>query len=161
MDRPTLSVTEAAKLLGVHANTIRYRLIKQHLYKHSKVPTPTGAVYMIDAADFYRQHPDVAPEGWTPVEVIDAEESSVVYRLSLDDFHQAVREAVALEATPLHEALRVMHEDAMILHEDNRMLREQMVQLQLKQQQAVIYDNTRPGRQGRGVLRGLGRLLGL
>ncbi len=169
-DIPTLSVAEAAKLLTVHANTIRYRLTKG-VYKHSKAVTPTGEVYMIDARDFYRQHPEVAPEGWSHgvlegdtafVGDSDAIEGGAGAR-AMEPLQEGatgalaftpamlrsiVHDEVQTAVSPLHEALRVSHEDS-------QMLRQQVTQLQ--QQQAVIYHEVRQQR-GRGVLR---RLMGL
>ncbi len=170
MDIPTLSVAEAAKLLTVHANTIRYRLTKG-AYQHHKALTATGEVYMIDARDFYRQHPEVAPEGWSHgvlegdtafVGDSDAIEGGAGAR-ALEPLQEgatgaftltpALLRAVMVEA--VQEALQPLQEALRVSHEDSQMLRQQVTQLQ--QQQAVIYHEVRQQR-GRGVLR---RLMGL
>jgi len=162
-DIPTVSVAEAAKLLKVHANTIRYRLTKG-TYKHSKAVTPTGEVYMIDARDFYRQHPAVAPEGWPPEELeggtgFVGDAGAIDNTIGIYALEPTLEPPTGVEALRrldvMQDALERIQEALRVSHEDSQMLRQQVTQMQ--QQQAVIYHEVRQQR-GRGVLR---RLLGL
>jgi len=173
MDIQTLSIADAADLLHKHPNTIRYRIISKEAYKHSKMVTPTGEVYMIDAADFYAKHPEVAPEGWsqslegatTFVGASDAIEGGDAAR-ALEPLQDGATAVLALTPALLralmlkavHEAIQPLQEAARVAHEDNQMLQQQMTQLQ--QQQAVIYHAMRQQR-GRRVLRAIGRFVGL
>lgn len=167
----TLTVPEAAALLGMkNTTTIRDR-VRKGRYKHYEALRPQGTVYLIDREDFYRQHPAAArdnrnndgdyltriqAETTALLEVQHHADGLAPTRQAIEALSQALAEVVAGQVQPLIGAARVAHEDA-------QMAREALTQMQ--QQQAVIYQRVEQmardqqrERQGRGILR---RLLGL
>ena len=59
-----LTIAEAARLLGVHRNTVRNR-IKAGLYKAHKVVTPQGETYAIERASLDAPHHHNGAQGHT------------------------------------------------------------------------------------------------
>jgi len=153
----TLTVPEAAALLGMkNTTTIRDR-VRKGKYKHYAALRPQGTVYLIDREDFYRQHPDAARDNDSDyLTRIEAETTALLEvqhhangsptRQAIEALSQALAEVVAGQVQPLIEAARVAHEDA-------QMAREALMQVQ--QQQAVIYQRVEQMAreyQGRGPL---------
>lgn len=156
----TLTVPEAAALLGMkNTTTIRDR-VRKGKYKHYAALRPQGTVYLIDREDFYRQHPNAARDnkdnGGDYLARIEAETTALLEvqhhadgsptRQAIEALSQALTEVVAGQVQPLIEAARVAHEDA-------QMAREALTQVQ--QQQAVIYQHIEQMAreyQGRGPL---------